>query len=86
MLKYLVGLSAENLPNAKSSKSVKMPALIFHLKLVPKLHLTGSKVSCEMNFSYNRKRLTTRRPYISIHPAELTALLLEDNKVKKNSN
>lgn len=79
---YFVVLSTKNLPNAKSSESVKMLALIFHLKLVPTLHLIGSKVSSEKNFSFNRKRATTRREYVSMHPAELTALLLEDNQVK----
>jgi len=62
-----------------------MPALVFHLKLVPELHLTECKVSSEKNFSYSRKRVTTRREYASIHPAELTVHLLEDNRVRKTA-
>lgn len=78
MPSHFVGLPTKNLPSAKSSELVKISALIFHLKLVPKLHLTGSKSS-----SYNKRRITARREHISICSAELTALLLEDNQVKK---
>lgn len=46
--------STENLLNANSSESVNMSALFFQLKLVQKLHITGSKISSE-NY-LNRKK------------------------------
>lgn len=52
----LLGLPWKNLLNENSSESVNMSALIFQLKLVPKLYLTGSKISSENYFNYKRKR------------------------------